>query len=62
VRSGALVDRMHRGYVNLGLALADAEFASTAARGLAARSIAAPTARRAAGRHRLQTLHMGSER
>ena len=31
--------RMHRGFMNLGLALADAELASTAARGLAGRSI-----------------------
>lgn len=36
-----LADRMHRGFMNLGLALADAELASTAARGLAARSNAA---------------------
>jgi hypothetical protein len=39
--TGALADRMHRGYMNLGLALADAELASTAARGLAGRSLSA---------------------
>src|SRR5215213_7307093 len=33
--------RMHRGFENLGLALADAEFASAAARGLAERTAAA---------------------
>jgi hypothetical protein len=37
----AMADRMHRGFMNLGLALADAELASTAARGLAGRSFAA---------------------
>jgi hypothetical protein len=37
----AMADRMHRGFMNLGLALADAELASTAARGLAGRSVAA---------------------
>jgi hypothetical protein len=37
----AMADRMHRGFMNLGLALADAELASTAARGLAGRSLAA---------------------
>jgi hypothetical protein len=36
-RPGAITDRMHRAFMNLGLALADAELASTAARGLAAR-------------------------
>ena len=36
----AMTDRMHRGFMNLGLALADAELASTAARGLAGRSLA----------------------
>ena len=36
-----MADRMHRGFMNLGLALADAELASTAARGLAGRSLAA---------------------
>jgi hypothetical protein len=35
----AMADRMHRGFMNLGLALADAELASTAARGLAGRSL-----------------------
>ena len=39
----AMADRMHRGFMNLGLALADAELASTAARGLAGRSRAAAT-------------------
>ena len=39
----AMADRMHRGFMNLGLALADAELASTAARGLAGRSLAAAT-------------------
>ena len=34
----APADRMHRGFMNLGLALADAELASTAARRLAGRS------------------------
>ena len=38
--TGAIADRMHRGFMNLGLALADAELASTAARGLAGRSLA----------------------
>jgi hypothetical protein len=37
----AMAERMHRGFTNLGLALADAELASTAARGLAGRSLAA---------------------
>ena len=37
----AMAARMHRGFMNLGLALADAELASTAARGLAGRSLAA---------------------
>lgn len=36
--SGPIAERMHRGFMNLGLALADAELAATAARGLAARS------------------------
>jgi hypothetical protein len=35
------VERMHRGFMNLGLALADAELASSAARGLAERAAAA---------------------
>ena len=35
----AMSDRMQRGFMNLGLALADAELASTAARGLAGRSL-----------------------
>ncbi len=39
----APADRMHRGFMNLGLALADAELAATAARGLAGRSVAAPS-------------------
>ena len=37
----ALAERMHQGFMNLGLALADAELAATAARGLAGRSLAA---------------------
>lgn len=37
----ACADRMHRSLMNLGLALADAELASTAARGLAGRSLVA---------------------
>jgi hypothetical protein len=41
IRTDAMADRMHRGFMNLGLALADAELASTAARGLAGRSLAA---------------------
>jgi hypothetical protein len=36
-----IVQRMHRGFMSLGLALADAEFASTAARGLAERTVIA---------------------
>jgi hypothetical protein len=41
-----VAQRMHRGFMNLGLALADAEFASTAARGLAERTaVAAAEAR-----------------
>jgi hypothetical protein len=60
--AGAVADRMHRGFMNLGLALADAEFASAAARGLAARSIAAASASRAAGGHRLRSLDAGSGR
>lgn len=36
-----VAQRMHRGYMNLGLALADAEIASTAARGLAERAATA---------------------
>jgi hypothetical protein len=35
-----VAQRMHRGFMNLGLALADAELASTAARGLAERAAA----------------------
>jgi hypothetical protein len=35
---------MHRGFMNLGLALADAEFAASAARGLAGRRLAAAPA------------------
>lgn len=62
VPSGAMVDRMHRGFMNLGLALADAEIASTAARGLAARSIAAASASRAAGGHRLRSRDVGGGR
>jgi hypothetical protein len=62
VPEGAVADRMHRGFMNLGLALADAEVASTAARGLAARSIAAASASRAAGSHRLRSLDAGSGR
>jgi hypothetical protein len=42
----AMADRMHRGFMNLGLALADAELASTAARGLAGRSLGAATSGR----------------
>ena len=37
----ATADRMHRGFTSLGLALADAELASSAARGLAGRWFAA---------------------
>jgi hypothetical protein len=44
----AMADRMHRGFMNLGLALADAELASTAARGLAGRSLAAASGGRPA--------------
>jgi hypothetical protein len=44
----AMADRMHRGFMNLGLALADAELASTAARGLAGRSLTAASRRRPA--------------
>jgi hypothetical protein len=62
VRTDTMADRMRRGFMNLGLALADAEFASTAARGLAARSTAAASARRAAGRHRSQAFDAGRER
>jgi hypothetical protein len=46
--SEAMADRMHRGFVNLGLALADAELASTAARGLAGRSRAVASSGRSA--------------
>jgi hypothetical protein len=38
--TGATADRMRHGFMNLGLALADAELASAAARGLAGRSLA----------------------
>jgi hypothetical protein len=62
VPTGAMADRMHRGLMNLGLALADAEVASAAARGLAARSIAAASASRATGGHRLRSLDAGSGR
>jgi hypothetical protein len=62
VRTDTTADRMHRGFMNLGLALADAEFASTAARGLAARSVAAASGSRAAGSHRLRSLDAGSGR
>jgi hypothetical protein len=40
IPSEAMADRMHRGFMNLGLMLADAELAATAARGLAGRSLA----------------------
>ena len=59
VLEGAVADRMHRGFMNLGLALADAEFASTAARGLVARSIATASASRGAGGHRSRALDAG---
>jgi hypothetical protein len=36
----AMADRLHRGFMNLGLTLADAELAAAAARGLAGRSLA----------------------
>ena len=62
VLEGAVADRMHRGFMNLGMALADAELASSAARGLAARSIAAASASRTAGSHRLRSLEAGSGR
>jgi hypothetical protein len=39
--TAAIAQRLHRGFMNLGLALADAELASTAARGLAGRALAA---------------------
>jgi len=45
----AMADRMPRGFMNLGLTLADADLASTAARGLAGRSVA-PTSRGRSGR------------
>lgn len=45
-----------------GLALADAEFASTAARELAARTLAAASASHAVGGHRLRSLDAGSGR
>lgn len=41
---GASADRMHRGFMNLGLALADAELAASAARGLAGRPLRASPA------------------
>ena len=46
--TAAMADRMHRGFMNLGLALADAELASTAARGLAGRSLVATSRGRSA--------------
>jgi hypothetical protein len=61
VRTDTMADRMQRGFMNLGLALADAEFASTAARGLA-RSIAAASGSHAAGSHRLRSRDAGSGR
>jgi hypothetical protein len=36
----AMADRLHRGFMNLGLTLADAELAAAATRGLAGRSLA----------------------
>jgi hypothetical protein len=60
--SAAVADRTHRGFMSLGLALADTEFASAAARGLAARSIAGASASRAAGGLRLRSLDARSER
>jgi hypothetical protein len=59
VRTDTMADRMHRGFTNLGLALADAEFASTAARGLAARSNAASTPTTTSGRSRETARHAG---
>jgi hypothetical protein len=47
--TGPVADRMRRGFMNLGLALADAEFAAGAARGLAARSMSAASASGAPG-------------
>jgi hypothetical protein len=58
-RTGPVADRMHRGFMNLGLALADAEFASTAARGLAARSNAASMPTSTSGRSRETARHVG---
>jgi hypothetical protein len=62
VRTGAVVDRMHRGFRNLGLALADAESAATAARGLAARSVSAASASRVSGKCRFPMLNSESGR
>src|SRR5215212_8621365 len=45
----AMADRINRGFMNLGLTLADADLASTAARGLAGHSVA-PTSRGRSGR------------
>jgi hypothetical protein len=56
----AMADRMHRGFMTLGLALTDAELASAAARGLAGRSLPPPRAaaalatRSPAGRARIR--------
>jgi hypothetical protein len=52
ITTAAIADRMHRGFMNLGLALADAELASTAARGLAGRSLAEPVATHRSPAHR----------
>jgi hypothetical protein len=54
--TGPRADRMHRGFMNLGLALADAEFASAAARGLAGRPRAASPAGPPARGHGLGSI------
>lgn len=56
VPTGPMADRLHRGFMNLGLALADAEIASTAARGLAGRSLPAASAGHPGRAHRLRSI------
>ncbi len=62
VRRDARADRMHRGFMSLGLAFADAEIACTAARGLAARSTATACADRPKAGHRFRAVDVENGR
>lgn len=60
--TGVRADRMHRGFMNLGLALADAEFASSAARGLTGRPLGASPASPTDRGHGLRSIDARSAR